>query len=285
MVSISFRDSRRTLVELASNLTAVSSANDEIFLKNSTWASPLSVVPVCALAKARGLRIKYEDESNDTEVRGYLRAVDFPAGVSSVKFSARRSYLPLTCLNLQVAGSTLNEVVSEYVSLILSKSNADERPDLRSALSHALGEMSTNVAEHARAENYWLFAQYWPQKRGLEFCIVDDGVGIRDRFLEAGVAFESDTGAIEAAIQGRSVKQPSSALPGDRGHGLGSTVRLITGQEFSGSFLLISGGGGYVRHRNRQAKMFKFSTGWQGVLVCARLFVPEERMELFKYLG
>ncbi len=284
MALIKFSDSSKPLAELARNLKEVSTCGGRAALIDSTWVTPLAVVPVCAMARSLEVIIDFADESNSADVRSYLKAVEFPNGTSEVAFSYRRSYLPLTRLDLPGSNVTLNQVVSEYVSLILAKSENSNRSDLRSAISHALGEMTTNVQEHARAKRYWLFAQYWPQKSALEFCIVDDGIGIRQRYSEEGMVFNNDKEALAAAIQGRSVKQPLSDLPGDRGYGLGSTIRLLTGAELGGSFLIISGDTGYVKRHNNTAQIFRFSAGWQGVMVGAKLRFPKQNLDILKYM-
>ena len=54
-------------------------------------------------------------------------------------------------------------------------------------------------------------------------------MGIRNRFAEEGILYASDKEAVTEAIQGTSVKSNGSENPSERGYGLGSSIKVLTG--------------------------------------------------------
>lgn len=282
---LTFGLSKKRIPELAQNLIAISQSKGAIKILKSRWGMPLTILPVCALLKKFEINADFETDQNSVEFVSYLKTIQFPTGTDIVRYSPNKSYLPLTRMDLPVAQNQLNNIAGEYVKLILSYAGSSQRDDLRTGLDYIFGEMTTNVFEHSHASNYWLFAQKWPNSNAIEFCIVDDGIGIRKRFLEEGVTFSDDIEAITAAVQGQSAKTKGSKHPSERGYGIGSTVKILTGSDFEGTFLLISGKAGYIKRFAKEPEIFEFPFEWPGVIVSARLKFPKDSFDLYKYLG
>ncbi len=278
---INFNASEKRLSELVTNLCTVRDC-DELMIGLSKWATPFAVLPICALAKKLGKKI---EAPINTSIDSYLNTINFPDGVERITFYPHKSYLPITRVDFPTPVQNLNDIAAQYVKLILSDFDREVEVDVRASLDLAFSEMTTNVAEHAGASHYWLFAQKWHQERKLEFCLIDDGIGMRHRFLEVGMAVSSDVEAITEATQGRSSKRIGSELPGDRGHGLKTTIKLLTGQDFQGTFVVLSGNAAYLKIQDQKADIFEIpSFSWPGVIIFARTKIPEAKFDFYRYI-
>jgi hypothetical protein len=281
---ISFNASKGRLNELVTNLRAIIE-NDDLALESSTRGTPLTILPVCALAKKLGKHIKTEALSNTPDIQSYLTTVSFPEGRIQANLSSSKSCPPIARVDFPASEQELNDTASRYVAMVLLSFEGETKSVVEQSLKYAVAEMTTNVAEHARASHYWLFAQEWPQDKVLEFCLVDDGIGVRSSFLEAGIAMSSDAEAITEATQGQSAKKIGSELPGDRGHGLGSTIKLLTGKDFDGIFSILSGNAGYLRRHGKEPHVFEIpSFSWPGVIIWARVRLPEAKFDFYRYI-
>ncbi len=99
------------------------------------------------------------------------------------------------------------------------------------ALHLAIGEVGSNVCQHARSVGF-MAAQTLADRGVLRFAVADAGVGLRATLAPLGAA--DDQQAVRLALSGERHRRE----PG-RGYGLPSTVRIIT--ELEGELLLASG--------------------------------------------
>jgi hypothetical protein len=99
------------------------------------------------------------------------------------------------------------------------------------ALHLAIGEVGSNVCQHARSIGF-MAAQTIAEHGVLRFAVADAGVGLRATLASIGAA--DDRQAVELALSGERHRWD----PG-RGYGLPGTVRIIT--ELDGELLLASG--------------------------------------------
>jgi len=99
------------------------------------------------------------------------------------------------------------------------------------ALHLAIGEVGSNVCQHARSIGF-MAAQTLAERGVLRFAVADAGVGLRATLAPLGAA--DDQQAVQLALSGERRRRE----PG-RGYGLPSTVRIIT--ELQGELLLASG--------------------------------------------
>jgi len=119
------------------------------------------------------------------------------------------------------------ERLTELVYLRVAEHN---EPAAR-ALHLAIGEVGSNVCEHARSVGF-MAAQTIAEHGVLRFAVADAGVGLRATLAPIGAA--DDRQAVELALSG----ERSRRSPG-HGYGLPNTVRIIT--ELDGELLLASG--------------------------------------------
>jgi hypothetical protein len=99
------------------------------------------------------------------------------------------------------------------------------------ALHLAIGEVGSNVCQHARSIGF-MAAQTIAERGVLRFAVADAGVGLRATLASIGAA--DDQQAVQLALSG----ERRWRTPG-RGYGLPATVRIIT--HLDGELLLASG--------------------------------------------
>jgi hypothetical protein len=281
---IFFNEENRRISELAKNLECIRlHQNTSISIDGIKWITPLSLLPLCASAQRSKCDFSISEKVR-SEHLCYLKAIGFPFGEGRASYISSRTFIPITRIDLPIPEGELNQTVFEYIKLICSMSEDDHRKDLEKALSYVFAELTTNVFEHAKARTYWMFAQYWSQPNLIEFCLVDDGIGIRQRFLDAGVIAEDDLDAIREAVEGHSAKSPGGLFASERGYGIGTSIKVLTSEELKGDMLLISGSGGYLKKHANPPKYFTFSADWQGVIICGRLTPPKLSFDLNRYI-
>jgi len=99
------------------------------------------------------------------------------------------------------------------------------------ALHLAIGEVGSNVCQHARSIGF-MAAQTIAEHGVLRFAVADAGVGLRATLAPLGA--HDDRQAVQLALAGeRQLRNPG------HGYGLPATVRIIT--ELDGELLLASG--------------------------------------------
>lgn len=283
-MNVIFKSQSNRLPELASNLTCVETSELPVLIGQSSWCTPLAITPVAALAFRLGKTLDFKSPhlGNSAYLSEYLSTISFPEGQSEPTIRGTKTYLPLTHIKRPFAEERFNRFVSEYVSALFERGLPSNRPDLRSSIGLPLAEITTNVLEHSKAENYWLCAQFYPTENELEFCIVDDGIGIRESLAGASIVVNDANDAIREAVQGSSAKALSS-LSGDRGYGLGSTARLISGKDFRGKFCIISGDGCYLARYGQKPLFTKFRYFWNGAIICGKIRVPTAQVSVTDY--
>jgi len=86
-------------------------------------------------------------------------------------------------------------------------------------LTYIVSELFANVKEHAFAKKIRI--EMFIQSNIFYFTLADDGIGIRNSYLQSGIFAKDDRAAIELAVGGMSTKKTN-----ERAFGLFSTQRL-----------------------------------------------------------
>ncbi|MFL6164454.1 MAG: hypothetical protein ACJ74U_19840 [Jatrophihabitantaceae bacterium] len=120
--------------------------------------------------------------------------------------------------------------VERLTELVYQRVALRSEPAAR-ALHLAIGEVGSNVCQHARSIGF-MAAQTIAEHGVLRFAVADAGVGLRATLASIGA--EDDQQAVQLALSGERRKRS----PG-YGYGLPSTVKIIT--ELHGELLLASG--------------------------------------------
>lgn len=250
--------------------------NEEINfdLSNLNWVSPLLILPVSAHIHESGS--KYIPPS-DNKVLSYLNTICFPNGVSSVsafrQFS--KNYIPLGLLRRE------DRIGRERLETLFSKMVYESLraiPGIENAVYYPITELVTNIFEHSKKDEGWIFAQLYPKKSFLDLCILDCGRGLAKAYLQEKSLKISDSEAIKRAMMGYSVK------PGiERGYGIRSSKRVIC-EGFGGGFVIVSGGAGLIS-AGKEEKLVQFpSFKWQGVIIAYRIPQPKKAIDISPYL-
>ena len=125
-------------------------------------------------------------------------------------------------------------------------------------------EVGQNVPQHAQSQYGFAAAQYYPRKGSYLFAIGDSGLGLRAT-LGSKYAPQDDTDAIRLAVA-----EGVSRKNGNRGKGLHTTRRILTGQ--AGSLTVISGKTSVTySDPESEPREFKSGRGGPGTLISGML--------------
>ncbi|MBI4081410.1 MAG: hypothetical protein HY423_02240 [Candidatus Lambdaproteobacteria bacterium] len=286
--------------ELVTNLTTLESAERRTSVELLTqFVTPLAITPLAHPFCERELNWICDLPS----VRAYLETVSFPCGRGiDERRQPGASYFPI--VHVSLAGVPPEEKYRRFevlhnLYLDLLKNNINDLDPLKnkktgrefltlttaSTFGFLLGEIGTNVNEHADASDVYLFAQYWPKVDACELCLVDNGRGLCGSLLAAGRKVTDDLDAIRKVVtDGLSSKYESGQLA--RGTGIRNTIRLLTNQVVNGEFAIISGKAGYVCSPPGTLTFVEFgSFAWQGTIVHMRLKRPTRQVSIYDHIA
>lgn len=147
------------------------------------------------------------------------------------------------------------------------------------AFVYVLAELTDNVYEHSHFSRGSIMTRSYYDRGFCDLGIFDNGVSIRKSFSDHGMRFSQDSEAIVWAINGLSSKKDL-----ERGHGLGSTIRIfleaLRGQVFivSGSGAVFLEGTSHVRYDITSKNVL------EGTLITVRAPYPSEQVDIYKYV-
>lgn len=235
-------------------------------LRTVDWVRPAVMVGVAALAH------RAQDEGAAIEVRaptrpepaGYAARMwlgrvlsdlgvshDLPA--SSRERDQRDHLIEVTVVDGDPAAARLAELVFRKVrSVDLS---------LAKALHGSVAEIGANAPEHSGTIGF-MAAQTLPRRNELLLAVGDAGVGIRATLAHRGAA--DDEQAIELATRERVSRFDEP----DRGSGLPTAIKLITGQRGS---LYIATGASSIRHFGKTRRYLASTRPYCGTILEARI--------------
>lgn len=273
--------------ELYRNLSILKSlkSGENVSLE-SGFIRPFSLLPLCAYAFENNISLAVSPSSS-ADSKSYLATIKFPSGIRAINIKKEKtsSYVPITRITRKDDESSLNNLLDDFSKLVSSASDDEVvRCCLRDHFNYALSELAENYREHSFSENLWLFVQKFNNSRELEFCIVDNGIGIRERFNRANIQFKDDLEAVKSAVDGVSAKAPFSELKGDQGHGLADTIRLITKTPLNGKIIFISGNAFYNISSGNNSVLFNSGLDWQGVIFAGKLSFPKVFFPITDYI-
>ncbi|MGB8312194.1 MAG: hypothetical protein WCE81_10090 [Halobacteriota archaeon] len=269
----------KRLAELVNNLSELEEAQlnnqSKIELYVGSYATPLSVLPLAVYADRFGLSIYYTKDSNSNYC-SYLDTIGFPRGMTN-SCSSEKSYLAIRKLSVVREDKTLGDYVDRIFSLI----NLPGAFGLSNSLETFTSELVANVRQHAEVKNYWVFAQYYEKARPktCEIVIADTGIGYKKSYESHKIKAETDTEAIQNALEGISSK------PGDgRGYGI-QNVASLSLKGFGGKLVIMTGKSimYYKRYIKKATKEVELSYGWGGSVVCVN-FTPRDLDDWISYM-
>lgn len=142
---------------------------------------------------------------------GYLQRIDFLThlGVEIPENFIRRNpagrFVPVQTLNF--AGGDVDKIASEITRCTLP--DVDFEDDVYRLLQYAAGELLSNAKYHSGGRAF-VCAQFFPKSSQVHIAVADDGVGIRESFLNT--SREHEAGTPDTAIRLALLPQVSSVL-------------------------------------------------------------------------
>jgi len=229
----------------------------ELIVKN--WCTPFSLLPLAVISDTLGMNITYG--RNNSDVKRYLKTIRFPKGTSSIN-SLRQSstYLPISRLSIDKG----DKYLTKYEERILEGiKDSDVRSSFQNSLKYLTCEMTTNIKEHARVQDYWILSQYWPKTETCELVIADTGIGYKESYQNTPFRADNHEEAIKNAIEGISSKGDE-----ERGTGIPGMIKIFC-EGYKGSVVIMSGDRLLLIQRGKRV-FYELEFDWQGVFIGIR---------------
>jgi len=245
-------------------------------LSGLDWTCPLLVLPLSAYINDTGSSF----ETSNTRVGSYLSAISFPGGIRTVtsfrrKVQSNKTYVPISVpkRDNNIERERLETLFMQMLNEILKAGKGTA-----SAIYQPVGELVTNIFEHSKRDEGYIFGQFYPKKNYLDICIVDRGRGLSKAYKEEkGLSF-SDQRAIAEAMRGNSTK-PNK----ERGYGLRTSKRIVC-EAMGGGFILITGTSALVSVGKKEQTVQLPNFYWQGVAIAYRIPRPTGPIDIYPYL-
>lgn len=161
--------------------------------------------------------------------------------------------------------------VSDKIDLYLSEFS-DEIINLlpesidKQGISFLLYELLINIYKHSKFKNSYVQVNVSQDKRQINMCIIDDGIGIPGSFDEGLIYYNNDCEAIYESINGKTTDKEKYNL---HGRGLNTSVRLTT-LGFN-SEILISSRNGICDITAEGARLYKNNRYINGTFIMLRI--------------
>lgn len=231
-------------------------------LSSMKFGHPIQILPLAAMISEKSLNYILPQSS---ECAGYMQNFNFPKGLT--KFLPSQKFIPI----YKFSASKTNEksiadksdILKNLLRICLIKLGS---PDgLVSALNLAIDEIISNIEDHSDSKYGWINAQYYPNLKYLDICIVDTGITIKGKYKKAGMIFENDLEALKKALEGESSKPEKI-----RGSGLPTFTKMIT-KGLKGEIVIISGDAIVYASKAKDPVVQKLSIRWGGTIVAMRI--------------
>ncbi|HAC16824.1 MAG TPA: hypothetical protein DCE78_12900 [Bacteroidetes bacterium] len=278
-------DNIRHLVSVIEMLNKTT--NSQIHISSSGFATPFQVIPLACFLNLKKLSYQINDQQSD--LASYLNTIKFPQGVNlrAVTIGSSGNYLPIGRIHGskrqgEVRDENYKQIEDQYRELVLN-CFPTVRDTLSNAIAFFLSELIENAKDHSEANNFYVFAQYWPLLKQIELCMMDDGIGLRGSLAKRYAQITSDEIAVREVIQRQLSVRISEfeALPGT---GLANTIRIVSNNELSSTFTIISGNYGFSSVNKNSRWIDLKETSLPGTLINIRIVEPNSRLNIFDYI-
>jgi len=236
-----------------------------------TWINPLMLLPIGA-----HIQTTSGNYSSPSAISSYLSAIQFPHGVDTIDaLQQSKTYIPIGVLKRQ-ADVGRERLESAFLHLLTT--TIGDTPGSRNAIYYPISELTTNIFDHSQSDTGWILAQWYPNKKFLDLCIVDRGRGLAATYQEELGLTLTDDEAIRNALQGVSTKKER-----ERGYGVRTSKNVVC-KALGGSFTLISGSAAYLveQHSEKMVRLPQFS--WPGVIIGYRIPQPDGPIDITPHL-
>lgn len=241
-------------------------------LRDLNWIPPFFILMITAAANRKSDTDTIELPSNQN-FKSYLSTINFPEGYRQGTLPSNTTYLPIVRISAKNKESQIIGRISEILARFLGAHSG-----ILDGVSFGLTEMINNVFEHSQAREAWILAQWYPNKKFIDLCIVDTGITILGAYKKYSFAINNDIEAISSAVRGKSTKPEKT-----RGFGLGPTSRIVT-ELFDGTFMIVSGFAAFQRN-GKSAKLYQLREPWQGTAIAMRMYAQPKSIPIYKILS
>lgn len=264
------------------------------------FANPFHLTVISMLvcrASSNKVPVKISVEGlTNTFIQSYLSTIQFPTGLDTTPETAMndiqfeiynsKTYIPIVRFpaNSLSPNETIRERLLEFAAAVI-KNQLKLKGDFLNAVKYFISELTNNVSDHSKGDYGYMFAQYFPQKLYMDFCVVDDGINIFNSFAESEFYHPSShIEAIEMAVNGRSTKKGQE---NSRGFGISTSRRMLV-QGLGGRFFLWSGAACYLEQQGKLgAGSFELKEihAFPGTFVGLRIPLnPDSSFKFYNYL-
>jgi len=234
----------------------------------SNFVYPSGLIPLVNLAKQvtnKGYRVNIVNESSD--LKSYLARMDFYQCIGHKVNAQNRNtpanrFVEIYSFDKGVGDNELMHKGTEIVSCLSKEIPSEHRYNVGQALAFCISEIIDNAKVHSKADEICLMAQNYPQKGFVEFCVADNGIGMRES-LQTKTTEEALINSINHSVKG-------TESPG-AGNGLYLSSQMIRNGESAKSELLLYSERRYLDISENELFLHQSLLDWQGTVVVLRV--------------
>lgn len=267
------------LVSLYKVFENTSNEDIKFNLSKLCWVSPFLILPISAYINDTKSELVNIEKCVST--KSYLEAIRFPKGVESISafeeyLQKQKTFVPVSVLKRKnnIDRERLEQL---FVDMIFNELNVGKLEGIKSAIFWPISELVTNIFDHSRKNEGYLFGQFYPKKNYLDICIVDRGRGLKKVYKEEKNLDFSDERSIRAVMEGTSTK-PNK----ERGYGVWTSKKVVC-EGLGGQFILLSGSSALVSMKNKEKIVSLPNFNWRGVIIAYRIPKPTKGLDMTKY--
>lgn len=242
-------------------------------VKFLTPAAIVSILASCSRWKKKKKIISLIG-AESCENLGYLQRIDFLQHLgfeipeNFIRRIAAGRFVPVQTLNF--ASGDVDRIASEISRCTLPDAGSED--DVFRMLQYAAGELLSNAKYHSGGRAF-VCAQFFQARNQVRIAVADDGIGIRQSFLNTSRESEADTA--DAAIRLALQPQVSSVLlrpnpnpyAGQNHRGVGLSITRILAKESYGQLAIASENGWFNEFGGTEQSRPRQSIFFPGTLV------------------
>lgn len=255
-------------------------AEIDIDISDVNFLTPAAIVAIlarCHRWKREGKSLFLSGMKTCKGLR-YLQRIDFlkHLGIEEPenfqRHNAAGRFVPVQTLNF--ASGDVNQIASDITRCVLP--DVDFEDDVFRALQYAAGELLSNAKYHSGGRAF-VCAQYFPERSCVRIAVGDDGIGIRESFLNT--TRESEARTPDTAIRLALLPQVSSALlrpninpyASQNHRGVGLSITRILAREANGQLSIATENGWFDEENGTECPRPYPPIFFPGTLVALRL--------------
>lgn len=239
------------------------------------FLAPFSVVYNELMHGGVNVEISFPPEYGSRE---YLNQICFPEGTHDPTNNFQ-NHIPL-CLMSSDHGQSIIESVGRKVRELVRENYSSFSSGAIDGVTYPIKETIDNVDCHSQCHFGTLLIQNYPNKPFLDICVADDGISIPGSYDQHETEYDTDTEAIQLALQGVSTRPDTGHM---RGYGLRTTVNMIC-DGLNGEVLISSRNAVINRQGNDVTERTFENLHWDGTIFVARLYEPDDDFNYLEYL-